>query len=175
MTVPAATPPPPNNNVCGYISISQSSRDARRTRCPAPAPAVHAHRHPSPRSLPVNASAVNCTPWSVLNTPGRPPRPEPLALPRHRGGPAVGGGRPIRRFAARLRLSHGAEPSPDTCAPPRSGSRPPAVSAAAPWPCRSQSAAPGRTKTTSTTPTSRAFRRIVRACTMGEASSIRDE
>src|SRR5438270_13293961 len=28
---------------------------------------------PADNSLPVNASAVNCTPWSVLNTSGRPP------------------------------------------------------------------------------------------------------
>src|SRR3954452_6425176 len=27
---------------------------------------------PADNSLPVNASAVNCTPWSVLNTSGRP-------------------------------------------------------------------------------------------------------
>jgi hypothetical protein len=27
---------------------------------------------PADSSRPVNASAVNCTPWSVLNTSGRP-------------------------------------------------------------------------------------------------------
>src|SRR3954462_15009463 len=80
-----AAPAPCRTLECKCLRISRSSRAAPRTRCPAPAPAPPTTRFPPPppppptppappaaSSLPVNAAAVNCTPWSVLKISGLP-------------------------------------------------------------------------------------------------------